>query len=243
MIFFTSGHPFSRYINSRWRRFPFIDTSGGNVTHAAVSLADSLGAREIHLYGADFSCPEGKSYAREAYAYPYFRCRETRLAGIESLFTHFLFRTTSTRAVWHGREVRYANASLAQYKERLESSSRGLRARLVPVPGKGETLRIAAPAGDKEPPAIFAASARRGSWKEFLAAYGAGIAKLPAPGSPIISYLRGLSPEERDIVTTLLPAAAVFVRAARKEKIPAPRLLYLARSWTREELEKTLVRG
>ena len=39
LAFIASGHPFARYIDSRWRRFPRVDTSGGNVAHAAVSLA------------------------------------------------------------------------------------------------------------------------------------------------------------------------------------------------------------
>lgn len=42
--FFASGHPFARLAAARCRPFPRIDTSGGNVTHAAVSLAAALGA-------------------------------------------------------------------------------------------------------------------------------------------------------------------------------------------------------
>lgn len=79
-MFFTSGHPFSQYVNGSWRKFPFIDTSGGNVSHAAVSLAYALGAEEIHIYGADFSYPQGKSYARGTYLYPFFHSHSNRLS-------------------------------------------------------------------------------------------------------------------------------------------------------------------
>ena len=58
-VFAASGHPFAAYLDARWKRFPKMDTSGGYVAHAAVSLAHCLGARTITVYGADFSYPEG----------------------------------------------------------------------------------------------------------------------------------------------------------------------------------------
>ena len=64
LAFIASGHPFASYIDARWMHFPRIDTSGGNVAHAAVSLARDLGARKITLHGADFSYPGGKPYSR-----------------------------------------------------------------------------------------------------------------------------------------------------------------------------------
>ena len=85
-VFFSSGHPFSQYVSSNWRHFPRIDISGGNVSHAAVSLADTLGADEIHLFGTDFSFPNGKSYARGTYIYPYFMERDSRTAPLEARF-------------------------------------------------------------------------------------------------------------------------------------------------------------
>jgi hypothetical protein len=77
--YFSSGHPLDRYVAARFRAFPILDTSGGNVTHAAVSLAEYMGAGKIQLYGADFSYPFGKSYARGTYIYPYFDLRQNRL--------------------------------------------------------------------------------------------------------------------------------------------------------------------
>ena len=122
LAFFTSGHPFSQYVNKHWRRFPVIDTSGGNVSHAAVSLADRLGAAKILLFGADFCYPEGKSYARGSYIYPYFRCRESRLSGLESLFMAFLFRGPAGSMERDGG--RYVTRSMLRYRERLEEIGR-----------------------------------------------------------------------------------------------------------------------
>ena len=58
--FFSSSHPLTRYVSHKWHPLPAVDTSGGNVTYAAMSLADSLGAEVITLYGADFAYPLGR---------------------------------------------------------------------------------------------------------------------------------------------------------------------------------------
>ncbi len=92
LIFFSSGHPFSQYLTSHWRRLPVIDTSGGNVSHAALSLAGLLRPDEIYLFGVDFSFPEGKSYARGTYIYPLFRSQEQRTLPLETSFFSFLRR-------------------------------------------------------------------------------------------------------------------------------------------------------
>ena len=62
------------------------------MTHAALSLAEALGAESTLLAGADFSYPEGKSYARGTYIYGYFGQSQSRLAPLEALFSGFLFR-------------------------------------------------------------------------------------------------------------------------------------------------------
>jgi hypothetical protein len=243
-VFFTSGHPFSQYINAHWRRFPFIDTSGGNVSHAAVSLAGSLGAEKIFLYGADFSCPEGKPYAREAYIYPYFRSRENRLDAIESLFVHFLFRNRNTNAVWRDGKVRYTNPVMLAYKERLENSGR--RAELIPVPGRGERINPRPGAGGNPSdflrlahiPRIFAAGTSSQDWRDFLSSYGKSLKNLPPPFNPVMSYIHNLSRAEKDLWTTILPVSAVFVKDFRREKPSAPELLNLSRAWTLETIER-----
>ncbi|MDR1908684.1 MAG: DUF115 domain-containing protein, partial [Spirochaetaceae bacterium] len=90
--FFAGGHPLARYLSRRWRSLPELDTSGANVTGAACSLAEYAGAREIELYGADFSYPLGKTYARGIYLYPWFERRQNRLAPQEAQASSFLYR-------------------------------------------------------------------------------------------------------------------------------------------------------
>jgi hypothetical protein len=241
MSFFTSSHPFSQYVNSHWRQFPFIDTSGGNVSQAAVSLADRMGVQQILVYGADFSYPEGKSYAREAYVYPYFRSRESRLNSIESLFIHFLFRNQTVSAVWKDGAVRYTSKPMIRYKERLENASRYLRAELIPAPGKGEAIviqRRETPRSHVSP--LFSAGTGKGSWTDFLKTYRERILALPPPRNPVMSYIHGLSQEEKYLWMTLLPVSAVFVKTLSAEKPGAPELLALSRDWTLEAVTRCL---
>ncbi len=90
VAFAASAHPLLSYFRARGLALPRLDMSGGNVTHAAVSLARSLGAREISIYGADYSYPDGKMYARGTYLYDFFACRQDRLSPIESQFAALL---------------------------------------------------------------------------------------------------------------------------------------------------------
>ncbi|MDR2110974.1 MAG: DUF115 domain-containing protein, partial [Spirochaetaceae bacterium] len=120
--FFTGGHPLGHYISRYWRALPVVDTSGGNVTYAALALAESLGAGTVELYGADFSYPQGHTYARGTYIYPYFDRRQNRFAPSEALLSAFLYRDPSLVRVsrkdsgsWY-----YETGTLRMYRERLE---------------------------------------------------------------------------------------------------------------------------
>ena len=242
--FFTSGHPFSQYVCSHWRRFPFIDTSGGNVSHAAVSLADRMGASRIFLYGSDFSYPEGKSYARGAYIYPYFASRETRFDGLESLFVHFLFRNRTIGAVRDGKTLRYTTKPMISYKERLELASRHLRAELIPVRGRGEPITVhpRLDAGVTSGPRIFSSGTPRSGWRTFLESYRSELAGLPGPKAPVMNYLYSLSQKERNLWMTILPSTAVFVKELRDEKQDAAELLNISRAWTLNIADRYLSR-
>ncbi len=139
--FFSSGHPFCAYVSARWRPFPALDTSGGNVTHAALSLAEALGAETTLLAGADFSYPEGKSYARGTYIYGYFGQSQSRLSPLEALFSGFLFRGSHGEG---GRRRLGRSALLAlpdQAAHGLPRAPRALRGALAhgdnPPRGKG----------------------------------------------------------------------------------------------------------
>jgi len=127
-IFFSGGHPLSLYITRSWRPLPILDTSGANVTYAALSLAENLGVKELTLFGADFSYPQGKTYARGTYIYPFFEKNQSRFAPVESQHSSFLYRDSSlekiykTNSTWH-----YETKSLKFYREKVKEKEKTLR--------------------------------------------------------------------------------------------------------------------
>ncbi|MDR0731043.1 MAG: DUF115 domain-containing protein [Treponema sp.] len=223
-VFCSAGHPLGAYIASRWRPFPRIDGSGGNVTHAAVSLAESLGAVEIELYGADFSYPLGRTYARGTYIFPYFEACQNRLEPLENFFSRFLYRSPLEKkargpaeGTWY-----YQTETLTRYRRSLEAAAELMEARLLPAAGLGAaiTARTAARRGPESrsnaeaPNAEGRTDAPRLSAREFLGRYRDRIRALPpaAPGKPAGTYIAGLGNEGRQILATILPLAAALRR-------------------------------
>lgn len=233
-VFFSAGHPLSAYIASRWRPFPLIDGSGGNVTHAAVSLAETLGAAEIELYGADFSYPLGRTYARGTYIFPYFETCQNRLEPLETFFSRFLYRSPLEKrtppagpaeGTWY-----YETETLIRYRNSLEAAGKRMEARLLPAAGLGAPIagypaapqqRGAAGAGGSGRPATGprqVAGSRQITEplpaREFLSRYREQIRALPPPlpGKPAGAYLAGLGNEGRQVLATLLPLAAALRR-------------------------------
>ncbi|MDR0401252.1 MAG: DUF115 domain-containing protein [Treponema sp.] len=209
-IFFSGGHPLADYASSWWRPFPSIDSSGGNVTYAAVSLAEFLGAGEIRLYGADFSYPQGSTYARGTYIFPYFNMRQNRLYPLESLFSHFLYRGPLEKKNGPGGAWYYETAALARYREALALKGERMGARPLPeggftrVPRRGLGDPRRGRAAGKNP--ILPA-------RDFLAEYRERIRALPPPREgPASAYPEKLDVGERQILATLLPLAAALRR-------------------------------
>ncbi len=243
IIFFASPHPFCRYISTYWRQFPSIDTSGGNVTHAAVSLAITLGSDQIHLYGADFSFPRGKSYARGTYLYPYFLARSNRYIPMETSFSHFLFSNQKLERRRGIRGIRYIPLRMEHYKLHLETLIEKSRISVVPMIVDGEPIRVPTnPSRDERSltKRIFSAGPISCSWKEFLQAYRQDIQNLPLPFDPVISYLDSLPLNQRNLWTTLLPISAVIRKDHGKEEVPPSILLLESRTWALQKIERYL---
>jgi hypothetical protein len=261
--FFSSGHPLCAYLSSRWRPFPALDTSGGNVTHAALSLAEALGADRALLVGADFSYPEGKSYARGTYIYDYFDARSGRLSPVESLFQGFIFRNAS---VTRERDLdaagksydRYVTKPLLSYREHLERFAAASPLDIEPLRGKGVEIRVPRdrPARSRRDRPLFAAGPAQGSAEAFLRGYVRALRALPAPTEPAAAWLRALKPEERDLMTTLLPASGALRRNDERQRqaelgegggtgpgsrpLEPAELLEKTRKWSIETVEETL---
>jgi hypothetical protein len=246
--FFSSGHPFCAYVSAKWRPFPALDTSGGNVTHAALSLAEALGAESTLLAGADFSYPEGKSYARGTYIYGYFGQFQSRLSPLEALFSGFLFRGSDMEretGTDPGGESysRYLTKPLMAYREHLERFAARSAMEILPLPGKGVIIKTprGLPKRSTKLRRVFAAGRAPCSAADFLAKYAGGLKALPCPRDPAINYLGSLSDQERDLWTTLLPSASAFQRETRNGRLDAARLLEVTRSWAVETVEEALL--
>jgi hypothetical protein len=225
--YFAGGHPLSRYVSTHWLDLPALDTSGGNVAQAAVSLAVSLGAREIFLAGLDFSYPQGKAYSRGTFLYPLAAGAQSRLAPMESWFQAFLLARGSSRP-------------LDLYRRRLEAYARTVPARLAVLPGAAVELDLPRQPVGSEASRFPFPGKPSGSWRGFLEAYARGLRNLPEPSSPASSYYRGLSGESLELCTTLLPAAA-----ALRESLPAGQraghhALAGAREWALERIRRRL---
>jgi hypothetical protein len=248
--FFSGGHPFTRYISRYWRPFPAVDTSGANVTYAALSLADTLGAREIELYGADFSYPLGRTYARGTYLYPYFEDRQSRFSPLEALFSNFLYRGPLTR-VGGENSWYYESPSLSRYRKGMEEKIRAIRARVIPEPGLGAPLLPGKIPREEFPPAdrplrVFSPGRAAMGARDFLAGYRAKIKALPSvlpAAGPAIekgisTYLENLDPEAGRVFTTLLPAAAAIKH--RNPELNRAEILEAVKDYCIGELEKVL---
>lgn len=241
IVFFTSGHPFSQLVNTKWRSFPYIDTSGGNVSHAAISLADNLGAKEILLFGVDFSYPKGKSYARGTYLYPYFSSKSNRFNPGENSFVSFIFYNKHTVRKLKSFGISYTTTPMISYKKRLESASKNITANIRQIEGLGEILKLpvkeAGISSNITP--FFSAGSSSNNWRFFLKEYKDNLNKLPQPGISLSEYFSKLNSEQKYLCTTLYPAAAALRRSGNK-KINGAMILKEAIEWTVEQINKQL---
>ena len=240
-IFFTSGHPFSEYINRNWRRFPRVDTSGGNVTHAAISLANKLGADKIHIFGADFSYPEGKSYARGTYIYPYFNSRGIKTQPQETSFYNFLYRNENINMIKTDYGYRYCTRPMLSYKERLEAFSRNVSSNIIPVEGLGEEINVPPVRRLKNEPEFFSAGAYKENWRSFLHNYRKRLENLTVPDSSPVNYFSSLDYTDKDAWTTLFPIAAALRQQYKDTEIKPSLLLNHVRTWALEKIDQYII--
>ncbi|MDR2397498.1 MAG: DUF115 domain-containing protein [Spirochaetaceae bacterium] len=230
--FFAGGHPLARYIARHWRPLPLVDTSGGNVTYAAVSLAAYWGATQVEVYGADFAYPEGRAYARGTYLYPFFETRQTRFSPLETQWSALLYRSPELTKIRHGDRWYYETAPLRRYRQLLEARLPELPARVIPVPGMG------APWGGREglstpkQAPLPSPDVPDRSWptvQDFIAAYRTALQRLPALTGSVPAYLQGLTQGQGQILSTVLPLAAALQR--RHNALGPGELLEAVRSW------------
>jgi hypothetical protein len=248
VMFFASAHPLARYLSARFRPLPSVDTSGGNVAHAAVSMALMLGARELFLLGLDFSYPEGKPYSRGTYLYPLFGSGSSRLAPLEGSLLSFVFRGPGLYRERSEGSLRYGTSQLRGYRERLEGLARTAAARFTALPGRGAALELP----ERSPPAV-AEGSRDGAtegprdgaaegprecvaaytdWRSFLQDYVRSLERLAVPSEAAGRFLLEVDAESQRLWATLLPAAASLREDLPPAERAGHRVLERAREWS-----------
>lgn len=229
VVFFSSKHPFSLYSNRYYRALPTLDLEGGNVTHAAVSLAKRIGVRQVDLFGADFSYPGGEPYAKGAYIYPLFQSKSRRTSGSEDCFWKFIDGFNPIREESHGT-WRYRISSLDYYRETLKNSPVSLTYNLFP--NDNVTSQLTENAVRQTP--NFAASPPKGKWQDFIRDYAEILKSLPPLSANIQNYLTALGDKPRQAWASLLPVATRF-RGTSSSGFEA---VERARIWTMEWIRR-----
>ena len=236
-IFFTSDHPFSRFVSNEFREFPKLDTSGGNVTHAALSLADIMGAREIYLLGSDFSYPEGKPYARDSYIYPYFYSRCGRTNGIENSIFSFILHNRSIIKEKTENGFRYISKPMIHYKASIEKKASECYGKVIPLKGDGVDIRIPrTKRTSRNEMRIISAGTPWLSCMDFLKSYRKRIAELPDIRVPVPEYLNSLSMEQKEVWITILPTAAQFYKSSGS----GDEAIKMALQWSMDLIDRVL---
>jgi hypothetical protein len=243
--FFSGGHPLARYVSRFWRPFPELDTSGGNVTHAALSLAEYLGAGEIELYGADFSYPLGICYARGTYLNLRFAQKQTRTAPLEAQFSALLYRSDMLRKAGAGPSWYYETPLLRGYREALEAKAAAFPASVSirSAPGLGAPLSLRAAPRDSaaaRPLRTFSAGRAVSSAAAFLKQYRDDIKALPKLSGNAARRLAELSEKDAIVLSTLLPLAAAV---RRRQDGSAAEIFEAVRRHCLDELEKIRDKG
>jgi hypothetical protein len=239
LAFIAGGHPFARYVDSRWRRFPRVDTSGGNVAHAAVSLAGCLGARRITLHGADFSYPRGKPYSRGTYLYDFFDSSQSRVEPTESQSCGFIHRSSDLLRERHGDRWVYTTTVLREYRARMIGLIQGIDAEVIPSDGDGLDLPRAAGPRPAPSEATPAPSPPPRGWREFLSQYAEELAGIDVPaGTPGVRF-HMLDRPQRELWETILPIAARVIAEHPGQPAGEPAFAE-ARRWALSRISRVL---
>ncbi|MCL1929047.1 MAG: DUF115 domain-containing protein [Treponema sp.] len=210
-LFFSGGHPLSLYISRSWRPLPMLDTSGANVTYAALSLAENLGAKELSLFGADFSYPKGKTYARGTYIYPYFEKIQSRYMPLEAQHSAFLYRDSSLQKIYEDKNSWYYETKLLKfYRKKVREKENSINT------NKSHTL------------SLFCSGTSRQDVFVFLKDYKKAVEKLDS-----FNML-----QRDEIAATMLPLAAYFRRL--NPLYNSIELFSTVKSYCLDELKKTV---
>lgn len=129
IAFFTSGHPLAA-MASEFCGTSFISlfSGAGTVTIAAADFAYKAGFSKVEFFGADFSYPGGKPYARGTYLDELYEKDQTRISTAETRFSALMYRTNLIRVDGKASTTEV----LDSYRKSLEYFLSGEKARCLP---------------------------------------------------------------------------------------------------------------
>ena len=215
-VYFCGGHPLAAYISQNWQPLPIIDVSGGNVSHACLSIMQHLGAERISVYGADFSYPQGKIYAKGTYIFKFFEQKQNRFNPFEAGISSVLYRSPFL-AVEPGEHNYYETTAMRRYRKSFEAKTAMINAEFAIVQGIGVPLenceKNSGCLSGCDLQGIEYANNGTVSAKQFLEQYAKDILNLPLSTG---GFMQNLSITERQVFITLLPLAAAI-----KQRNPA----------------------
>lgn len=229
-VFFTSGHPLSQFINQRWRAFPELDTSGGNVAYTALSLAARLGAERVILLGVDYCYPNGRSYSRESYVHTFFQKNSLRLDSLERLFyefTHFRHNPVGEK---HPLGTLFRTRVMDNYRRKLITFVEKLGMVVENRSPYWEIPSVPSSECRRATPILFAAGIPKCGWREFLEDYIDALERMPTPTAPVGEYMSTLNNEARTLWLTLFPLLARS-RIGSGAELPADKQLDRVKNW------------
>jgi hypothetical protein len=237
----AGGHPFSRYLSRFFFPFIDVDTSGGNVTHAAVSFADRLAGKVIVLHGADFSYPQGKLYAKESYLYSYFRSGENRTLGLDTLFARMLLERNDLFMDYiDGGSLTYRTTLLESYKQNLEAAAARITTPLITAHREGQPPSIETSSAPRPFWQSQANELHQETWVSFCKKVLRDLDNLEIPNGAVNTILDGLSSEKKHLLVSLMPLSAMYKKDGSRQKGGA--LLETARHEARRLLRRALSR-
>ena len=217
-VFLCGGHPLAHYISRHWKPLPVLDTSGGNVAYACLSLAELLGVQNLTVFGADFSYIRSSTYARGSYVFPFFEKKQNRLSPLEALHSSFLYRSPFLPPENPGqKQERYETAQLRFYRKKFEEKAAGIKAQ-IKIKRKKTTEE-------------FHRGEKISAYK-FLEQYRRDVLALS------VNSLQGSLKERHsmEIFFTLLPLAAALKK--REPALRAKDLIEESKKYCAEEIDK-----
>jgi hypothetical protein len=245
VIFFASGNPFSRYISENWVPFPSLDTSGGNVTQSALSLAIRLNAGVITVFGADYCFLGGKTYSRGTYIYSYFDTISSRIRSRESQHAAFMYGANPliSESADSGMP-RYSTLLLQSYRRELRIFAERMNFTMEAMPDNVLVFKRSHRKISRGNPNYFGVNPQTvikdKTYTDLLSNFVNGLKSLSELKLPLTTYYNNMNVHDRSLWNCIYPVAASLSNAENRAGTFGIDLLEDARAWAIAMVENIL---